>query len=369
MAITIDWATKIISVPQADLTFVSGTLYELDTNWFRMQLKNIEDSSDGMPFERTHKHNTEVVILGTVFARVLEIINGYSITFEDAAYTVKLVGSNNNFFDTAGGILNRNQVQVIPTNSAGLIASAADRAISEDINYADGIYLDLSSSNAGTAYPTGTRTYPVNNLADAITISDARYQSKIRIAGTIALTQDVSSKELISWRNGKVDLNSQPCMATRFRNLKLYGTQHTGSVALVFGCRIGNLQNILGVFDECKFVEATPMTLQSGQTSVGGCVSQVVGFDMISLDLTAGNVELEVRALSAGLQLINMNAASDFVTAGFISGILQLDSTCTAGEVYAGGSFQIIDNSGAGCQTHLEGKNATPETVWNYERV
>ena len=113
--------TKVINVPQADLTLITGTLYQLDTNWFRMQLKALEVTDYGIVHERTHKHNTEVTVAGVTYARTLEIINGYSITFESGSYSVRLVGSNNNFFDIENGILNQNQVQVIPTNSAGLV--------------------------------------------------------------------------------------------------------------------------------------------------------------------------------------------------------------------------------------------------------
>ena len=119
MAITIDWATQVISVPQADLTFIGGTLYELDTDAFRLTLKGLEDDVEGMPFLDTHRHNTEVTIAGVTFARTIEIINGYTVTFEDLQYAVRLVGSNNNIFDE--GIINRNQVSIISTNSAGLI--------------------------------------------------------------------------------------------------------------------------------------------------------------------------------------------------------------------------------------------------------
>ncbi len=124
MAISIDWGTQVITVPQSYLTLISGTLYELDTNQFRLDLKALEASLAGMPNLRTHNHNTEVTIAGTTFARTLEIINGYSITFQDGQYTVRLSGSNNNFFDVENNILNQNQVQIIAQNSAGLIVSA-----------------------------------------------------------------------------------------------------------------------------------------------------------------------------------------------------------------------------------------------------
>lgn len=121
--ITVGWGTdKVIHIPQADLTLVGGTLYELDTDAFRLVLKSLEDDpAQGMIWPDTHRHNTEVVVGGVTYARTIEIINGYSVEFEDGLYTVRLVGSNNNIFDVQNGILVQNQVQVIPTNSAGLI--------------------------------------------------------------------------------------------------------------------------------------------------------------------------------------------------------------------------------------------------------
>lgn len=131
MAITVNWNTKVISIPQGDLTFVSGTLYEADTNAIRLALKAIE-ADEGMPFDDTHVHNTEVVVAGTTFARTLEIINGYSVQFTpDSQYTVRLSGSNNNLFDVENGILVQNQVQVIAQNSAGLIRIDVEKTLTE----------------------------------------------------------------------------------------------------------------------------------------------------------------------------------------------------------------------------------------------
>lgn len=122
MAISIDWGTKVITVPQADLTLVTGTLYELDTeSVFRQAVIALLSSEEGMAFDDAILHNTEVTVAGTTYARFIEIINGYSITFTpDAQWTVRFTGSNNNIFDVENGILNQNQVQVIPANSAGL---------------------------------------------------------------------------------------------------------------------------------------------------------------------------------------------------------------------------------------------------------
>lgn len=123
MAITIDPATRIISVPQGDLTFVTGTLYDCDTDQLRKDIFDLLSSENFMWLPDAYTHNTEVTVAGVTYARTLEMINSFSIEFTpDAQWSVRLLGSNNNFFDVENGILVQNQVQVIPTNSAGLVS-------------------------------------------------------------------------------------------------------------------------------------------------------------------------------------------------------------------------------------------------------
>lgn len=121
MALSLDPATKVITIPQADLTLVSGTLYELDTNQFRLDVGLLLATESYIWLPYAFSHNTEVTVAGTTFARIIEFINGFSIEFEDGQYTVRLAGSNNNIFDVENGILQQNQVQIIAQNSAGLV--------------------------------------------------------------------------------------------------------------------------------------------------------------------------------------------------------------------------------------------------------
>ena len=51
MAISINWATKVISVPKADLTLIQSTpteIRELDLNQFRLSLRDLEDDVVGI---------------------------------------------------------------------------------------------------------------------------------------------------------------------------------------------------------------------------------------------------------------------------------------------------------------------------------
>src|SRR3989344_568696 len=119
MAISINWPTGVISVPKADMTLVQSTpieIRELNINTFRLTLKDLEDDAEGQVWATTHNHNTAVTVGGVTLARVVEIINGYTITFEDGSYAVNLVGANSNI----GDVVNLNSVSVRSANSAGL---------------------------------------------------------------------------------------------------------------------------------------------------------------------------------------------------------------------------------------------------------
>lgn len=119
MAISIAWATKIITVPKADTTLVDigpPEIRELDVDVFRKALNALQASEEGIWADTTHLHNTTVTVGGVNLARVVEIINGYTVTFEAGAYAVNLVGANNNISD----VMNLNSVSLRSANSAGL---------------------------------------------------------------------------------------------------------------------------------------------------------------------------------------------------------------------------------------------------------
>ncbi len=129
MSVSIDWLSTTILVPQADLTPLGGSFYELDADWFRLQLKELEASEAGMVFDDTHRHVAPVTLAGVTFARIIEIINGYTVTFEDGQYRVSVVGANTNILD----VLNLNQVSIATSNSAGLVQAGGGAATAADL--------------------------------------------------------------------------------------------------------------------------------------------------------------------------------------------------------------------------------------------
>jgi hypothetical protein len=124
VAISVNWPTGEITVPQADLTFIEAGLYELDVDVFRLALKDLEDSEEGAVWPDTHRHNTAATLSGVTYARQVEILAPYTVTFEQKSspYTVRCVGANHNLAD----VKNVNTVSLIVGNSAGLIVGGGE---------------------------------------------------------------------------------------------------------------------------------------------------------------------------------------------------------------------------------------------------
>lgn len=171
MAISIDYSTLVIYVPKADLTLVDAgppEIRELDLDAFRLELKDLEDDVDGMAFLDTHRHVTETTIAGITLARVIEIINGYTVEFEDGQYTVNAVGANSNLRD----VRVPNQVSLNTANSAGLIVyeSGTSGLTPEEsallTSIGDRLPAALSGGKMDSALSTSEREAVANALLD-----------------------------------------------------------------------------------------------------------------------------------------------------------------------------------------------------------
>ena len=120
----------------------------------------------------THNHVSPISVGGVQLARVVEIINGYTITFEDGQYAVNLAGANSNIGDR----VNVNQVSIRSSNSAGL----QDLTSLQAASFGDGaIAIDMTNGVSGTVFPIGTKGRPVNNWADARIIAASQNMNKI----------------------------------------------------------------------------------------------------------------------------------------------------------------------------------------------
>lgn len=121
MAISVNCATRVITIPQGDLTPISTGKYGLDIEDLRIWLKDWEDSEEGIAMPDTHRRNAPVTLSGTTYAQTFEIINGYTILFDysGSPFTVYVSGGNHNL----GDVKVSNAISLVINNSAGLIVT------------------------------------------------------------------------------------------------------------------------------------------------------------------------------------------------------------------------------------------------------
>lgn len=173
MSVSINWPTGVIFIPRNDLTLIQSNpteIRELNINDFRLTLKSLEDNPEGMPFPKTHKHNTEVTLGGVIYARTVQILSPYTVTFEDGQYAVNLVGANSNIAD----VTNVNQVSVRTFNSAGLQTVVSGSGVTEqDKNDIAGLVWQELINNHITAGTTGEALNNISAGASPEQIADA----------------------------------------------------------------------------------------------------------------------------------------------------------------------------------------------------
>ena len=341
--ISIDWGARIIFIPKADLNLVQLSpteIYNMDLNWFRLQLKDIEDGEDGICFPSTHNHNTEVSLGGLTFARVIEIINDYTLTFEDGQYAVNLVGANSNIADR----VNVNQVSVRSANSAGLISSPAI----EYSSYNGGVHVNTSSSYFGTIYPIGTPQKPVNNFLDALLIAEYRGFTSFNVYGsaTVDGVMNYTGYSFIGESQTKTTLNV--LSAANVMRCEYYDATISGVLdgeAKIKDCFINDLIYINGVIESSLLGNGTIVLGGNANAYFMDCWSGAIGDNMPTIDMGSSGQNLVLRNYNGAVRITNLHNSSNYVAIDLGSGHVVLDTSITAGNITIRGVGTLIDGS------------------------
>jgi hypothetical protein len=384
MATSINWGTKVISVLQADLTYLGGTAYSMDTEAFRLELRDLEDGWDGILFPITHRHATEVLLGGVTYARFMEIVNGYTITFEETGspYSVSLLGTNNNILE----VTNLGTVQILSNNSAGLVSNATPAEIAtavwekeingtlsgsfgeaaKTVSFQEHIHVDVNNGAAGTAYPLGTHLHPVDSIADAVAIGLATGISRILLSEDVVVqaTDTLDGFHLQGSHATKSQVTVLPGASTdltQFTNCYLTGT--LDGWVVVRDSMIEDLIGVQGIFHNTM--------INPGEIVLGGvrathflsCYSGVPGLSTPTIDFNGSGPTAALRGYNGGIKLENKTGLES-VSIDMASGQIIIDDTVTTGilvmrgpgewsnkAAYAGGA-NVVDQLIEGTQLH-----------------
>ena len=359
MAITIDWATAVININQADMLLVQSSpsiIYQLDMEQLRLALKDLEDDVQGINWPVTHSRNAPVTISGAVLAQVIEILPPYTLSFEEVGtpYRVNIVGANSNAGDRTN--LGSGEVSVSTSNSAGL----QDLNSLQIASFDGGVTVDVTSNFQGTQFPNGTRANPVNTLSDAISIAMTRGLHVIYVASDLTIGAGINlgpGFEFIG--NGKthitITLDAAATISNSlFRNVTIQGTLDNDNK--IIDCIV------LDLFDNNGFIENCELsgTVEIGGGTLSSIVNCYSGFagggpdDTAIVDMGGSGQPLVMRGYKGGIKLIN-KTGTDKVSIDMESGQLVVDSTVTTGDIVVRGICKVTDNSTGTATVDTEG--------------
>jgi hypothetical protein len=364
----IDWPSGVITIAKTDsfMTWTGGAIYDLNTDLFRRALKDKEDDDIGMCFPDTHRHNTSVLLGGIEYARIIEILAPYTITFDDTggAWVCNLIGSNNNILDRT----NLTTTQVRSNNSAGLVQMTEIQ-----YNTFNGVVtIDAVNGFSGTIYPVGTPIKPVNNLTDAKVIADYRGITTISVVGNLSIDGiDLSGFTFTS-------KNAVYCSVVLGESAILTGceikevtvTGYLDNGCLLRECYINGLHYFNGIIHQCAFSEA-PIVLAGVNPAIFlDCYSASATDANANIDCNNGATPLIIRNWVGCMKVINRNQDNVYSCINF-NGSCELDSSITAGGWDMSGTGDLVDHStGTAIVDHskLVHGDEIAESVWRYTR-
>jgi hypothetical protein len=262
---------------------------------------------------------------------------------------------------------------LFPTALTNVIRTSASSATQADLeaiqysSYQNAVWIDTTTSNSGTSYPSGTREYPVNNIPDALTIAGNRGFDTLQIIGDITFTSGHDLSDMIVCGQGMYKSNitinaAANVLNTMFRDAEVDGTLDGGN--RLHDCVVGSLTYVNGQIRQC-ILNGDTMTL-GGNATLLDCWSGVPGIATPTIDMGGSGHTLGIRGYSGGIKITN-KSGSDSVSIDMISGQCVLDSTVSAGTIVIRGVCVLTNNSTGTTDVNIEGllsREAITETTW-----
>lgn len=238
------------------------------------------------------------------------------------------------------GLLQNNSGASAVVNTDGLmnkalISEATWDAISHHVHY------DAGSGNSGTTFPMGTAEYPLNNLADVVSVCEARGKHGIVFLGTMVVDQDLIGYTITgstSLMNDVVVIAGVDVSRTRFEECTLTGTAVNSSTMQSFNGLLSNFNGWDGI-------------IISG--GMDGVVQVKAGGTLIAKSIAFAGATNEIDANGAifvavdfvGLMTLTNLTGGGYFQAGGYFGKVVLDPSCNGGVGRVYGTLEVVDNS------------------------
>lgn len=226
--------------------------------------------------------------------------------------------------------------------------------------YDNRVYYDSNSSYSGTSFPMGTARYPVNNLADALTIINNRDIDILKLRSNLTTGPGDNISGLSIETDGLMDTTvtltaGTSANKTAFRYVNLTGELTGSDELLVENCTIiGTLSNFDGVMNNVAFGDggAAELEINSWLVLILGTAGGEPGSEV---EFNIGDASVNISHWTGNISLKNKTGNNRTVL-NCDSGNIIIKSDCVDGTIQLLGVGSIEqDNSGAGCNVDAEG--------------
>ena len=211
------------------------------------------------------------------------------------------------------------------------------------------ILVDPVSGSSGTAWPLGTPTSPVNNIADAVSIGIANGIYDIVLTDDIGIlaTDNVNNFTITGLNPDKVTVTVQAgspgasTQYTTFENVDLTGVLN-GRV-VIKDSLIDGVSGFEGIIHQ-SVIGTTGVALASTTTG-SSYILDSFGEDNAVIDYSSVTAhDLDIRNFNGGLDITNKTDTSP-LSIDMNSGEVVLTNTTTTGNITLRGIYNLEDNS------------------------
>ena len=217
----------------------------------------------------------------------------------------------------------------------------------------------------------GTELSPYSDISDAIDFAEAHGFKKLALLAAITVDRKIKNFSLHGVGGvPAVDTNGQDIDKSTFFQVNMHG-QYIGSI-VARDCHFtspgASATTLNGFFDNCAFCDRflIPNGAIASVFNSNALVPTTFTKPEFDIGGIAGTAQLELMNYHGGTTIINCNQPTDNVKIVSI-GIVQLDNTCTDGDIIIIGLVKPIDNSGPGC--NVTWINIDPIKVQNISEV
>lgn len=276
---------------------------------------------------------------------------------------------------------------VTPVASGETVVSLGTSALLGNINasiqessqlaeYGGRVTVDLISGTNSTDYPYGTSKTPTFTIANALTIANDIGVKVIEVRGSFtALPQELNGYEVVAGLTDSAGAKLLPTITLstsegadncEFEGFEIVG--ETDVTSSVFGnlyqsCLINGLTGATGVARDCKL---------AGTIQVEYSIDVQGSYGTVAFNVSGTNARLTVPDFSGSMTIAGMASATAVAIIGVVSGIVTIDSSCTAGTIVVANADQVVDNSAGASVTILQdsgggGGGLTAQQVWEYD--